>query len=39
MLVHTRTTQRYVSEDGNLHNYRYENLKPYIINVAVAFKD
>jgi hypothetical protein len=24
---------------GDLHNYRYENLKPYIISIVVAFKE
>jgi hypothetical protein len=27
--VHIRTTRRYVPEDGNIHNHRYENLKFY----------
>jgi hypothetical protein len=29
MSVHIRTTRSYISEDGNIHNYRSENLKPY----------
>jgi hypothetical protein len=28
--VHIRTTRRYIPEDGNIHNYRCENLKSYI---------
>jgi hypothetical protein len=27
--VHRRTTRSYIPEDGNIHNYRYENLKSY----------
>jgi hypothetical protein len=29
MSAHIRTTQRYISEDGNIHNYRCENFKSY----------
>jgi hypothetical protein len=29
MLVHTRSTLRYIPEDGILHSHRHENLKPY----------
>jgi hypothetical protein len=32
--VHTRTTRRYIPEDGNMDKYRCENLKSYI---AVSF--
>jgi hypothetical protein len=28
--VHIRTSRRYVPEDDNIHNYRYENLTSYI---------
>jgi hypothetical protein len=27
--VRIRTTRRYISQDGNIHNYRYENLISY----------
>jgi hypothetical protein len=27
--VHTRTTWRYIQEDGKIHNYRCENLRSY----------
>jgi hypothetical protein len=27
--VHIRTTRRYISENGSIHNYRCENLKFY----------
>jgi hypothetical protein len=29
-LVHTRSTQRYIPEDGILHSHRRENLKSYL---------
>jgi hypothetical protein len=29
--VHIWTTRRYIPEDGNIHDYRCENLKSYII--------
>jgi hypothetical protein len=29
-LVHTQTPRRYISDDGNIHNYRRENLKSHI---------
>jgi hypothetical protein len=31
--VHMRTTRRYIPEDGNFHNHRFENLKLYIDDV------
>jgi hypothetical protein len=31
-LVHIRSTQRHIPEDGFLHSHRYENLKSYIEN-------
>jgi hypothetical protein len=30
-----RTTRRYISEDGTLHNHRSENLKSYVLNPIV----
>jgi hypothetical protein len=27
--VHIRTTRHYIPDDGNIHNYRCENLKSY----------
>jgi hypothetical protein len=32
-LTHIRTTQRYIAEDGNIHNYRCENLKTYLLDI------
>jgi hypothetical protein len=29
LLVHIRTTWRYIPDDGNIHNYRCENLRSY----------
>jgi hypothetical protein len=29
-VAHIRTTQHYIPEDGNIHNYRWENLRSYI---------
>jgi hypothetical protein len=36
--VQVPTTRRYVLEDGNIHNYRCENLKSYIIRDNFNYK-
>jgi hypothetical protein len=39
-LVHIGTTRRYILEDGNLHNYRCDNFRSYIVmrkHVALTF--
>jgi hypothetical protein len=28
--IHIRTTRHYIREDGNIHNYRYENFTCYV---------
>jgi hypothetical protein len=30
-----QTTRRYIPEDSTLHNHRFDNLKPYIITIAL----
>jgi hypothetical protein len=35
--VHTRSTQRHISEEGILHSHRCENLKSYIL--ILLFKE
>jgi hypothetical protein len=37
--VHIRTTRRYIPEDGNIHNYRCENLKSYEGNFSLQQSD
>jgi hypothetical protein len=34
--VHIRTTRRYILEDGNIPNYRCENIKSYIVVSCLA---
>jgi hypothetical protein len=34
-LVHIRTTQRHIPEDGIIHSHRSENLKSYIVKDMV----
>jgi hypothetical protein len=36
MSVHIPTTRRYIPEGGTIHNYRYENLKSYIVDEVVS---
>jgi hypothetical protein len=36
--VHIQTTQRHIPEDGNIHNYRCENLKSYTMFFIVWLK-
>jgi hypothetical protein len=33
--VHTRSTRRHIPEDGILHSHRHENLKSYILFLAL----
>jgi hypothetical protein len=35
--VHIRITRRYIPENGNIHNYFYENLKSCILNIILYF--
>jgi hypothetical protein len=38
--VHIRTTRRYIHENGNIHNYRSESLKSYLLGfVLKSFLD
>jgi hypothetical protein len=38
-LVHIRTTQSCISEDGNFHNYRFEDFKSYLIKACYLRKE